>query len=266
MEITVIVTLFNDENIVNRLVNLNLVNLEKHQDLEVIFIDDCSSDSTVEILKTSLNSLSLEYRIFINKENLGVSACRNYGIETSKGKYIAFLDSDDLWHVDKIDMQRDLIIQTGADVVATNAYYLSYDQIDANSLKIPVSSVFQKVSFLPSLFKTPFVTPSVFLLKSALSEDRFPISMRYAEDFNLWLRLIYKLKVVKLKANLVHVVTTEASPLNSGLSESLYEMHKGIKYTLKSYIKNSYPLYIRIASLIAFFFEFLRFLSRLLRK
>ncbi len=266
MEITVIITLYNDSDIVNRMVDLNIKNLEKYNDLEVVFIDDCSSDNTVETLKTCLHNVSIKHRIFTNNVNLGVAASRNYGIDVSKGKYIAFLDSDDLWHVDKIGLQRDLIIKTGADVITTESFYTTYKQVDINSLRVPVNCNYKKVSFLPSLFRTPFVTPSVFMLKSVLNKERFPNSMRHAEDYNLWLRLIYKYRVIKLDCALVHVITDEGSSDNVSLSGSFYKMHKGVKTTLWSYNNNMFPLYIRVASILAVFFEYIKFPIRVIRK
>jgi teichuronic acid biosynthesis glycosyltransferase TuaG len=266
MEITIIVTLYNDSNIVRRMVDLNIKNLKKYNDLEVVFVDDCSSDNTVETLKTCLHGIEIKYRIFTNNVNLGVAASRNYGIDVSKGKYIVFLDSDDLWHVDKIGLQRDLIIKTGADVIAAESFYTSYKQVNANSLRMPVNCNYKKVLFLPSLFRTPFVTPSVFMLKSVLNEERFPDSMRYAEDYNLWLRLIYKYKVIKLDCALVHVITDEESSDNVGLSDSFYKMHKGIKVTLWSYSDSIFPLYIRVTSLLAVFFEYIKFPIRVIRR
>ena len=266
METTVIVTLHNDYDIVKRLVDLNIKNLEKYHDLEVVFIDDFSNDNTVSFLKICLKNIKLTYSIFINEANLGVAASRNYGIDVSKGKYIAFLDSDDLWHVDKIGIQRDLIIKTGVDVIATKSFYMAYKQLDVSNLKRNVSCSYKKVMFLPSLFRTPFVTPSVFMLKSVLKKERFPESMRYAEDFNLWLRLIYKYKVIKLDCELVNVITAEESSKNIGLSDSFYKMHKGVKVTLWSYNNNMYPLYIRVASVLSVFFENIKFPIRIIKK
>ena len=266
METTVIVTLHNDYDIVKRLVDLNIKNLEKYHDLEVVFIDDFSNDNTVSFLKTCLKNIKLTYSIFINEVNLGVAASRNYGIDVSKGKYIAFLDSDDLWHVDKIGIQRDLMIKTGVDVIATKSFYTTYKQLNISSLKRIVNCNYQKVAFLPSLFRTPFVTPSVFMLRSILKKERFPDSMRYAEDYNLWLRLIYKYRVIKLDCELVTVITSEESSKNIGLSDSLYKMHKGIKTTLWSYNNDLYPLYIRVASILSVFFEYIKLAIRVIKK
>ena len=64
--------------------------------LEIILIDDCSSDNSVEVAKSYLESMDISYKLLINKENSGPSFSRNRGIEEASGEYIFFLDSDDL--------------------------------------------------------------------------------------------------------------------------------------------------------------------------
>ena len=69
---------------------------------ELLITDDCSTDGTYEYL------LSLDderIRVFRNKINSGAGASRNISIKNAKGRYIAFLDSDDLWHKDKLYIQ-----------------------------------------------------------------------------------------------------------------------------------------------------------------
>ena len=75
-------------------------------DVEIIVVDDGSTDSTHNILNNFGESISV-----INQLNQGRSSARNTGVNNSKGDYIAFLDSDDTWLYDKLDKQLDLLSQ-----------------------------------------------------------------------------------------------------------------------------------------------------------
>ena len=73
---------------------------QTYKNIEILVIDDGSTDNTKEVLKKYDDSI-----IYLYKENGGVSSARNYGIKKANGKYIAFLDADDVWMPEKIEEQ-----------------------------------------------------------------------------------------------------------------------------------------------------------------
>lgn len=93
-KISVIIPTFNSSNTIDRLV-YSLSN-QDFKDFEAIFIDDASEDNTIDILKDSLKNKRFAYQILKNKENKGPGYSRNMGINHSRGKYLVFIDSDDL--------------------------------------------------------------------------------------------------------------------------------------------------------------------------
>lgn len=92
---------------------------------KVIVVDDCSSDDTLE----KLSCYSDDPRVVLvrNEKNLGVAASRNKGVREAAGKYVAFLDSDDMWLPDKLEKQLDLIKKTGAVLCSTARELMSED-------------------------------------------------------------------------------------------------------------------------------------------
>jgi glycosyltransferase involved in cell wall biosynthesis len=98
MKISVIVPCFNCEVYVAEAIH-SILNQTVKVD-ELIAIDDGSTDNSLEVLKTFGDKIRL-----FSQENKGVSETLNFGIRQSKGDYVAFLDSDDLWEVDKIERQ-----------------------------------------------------------------------------------------------------------------------------------------------------------------
>lgn len=77
--------------------------MQSFNDFELICIDDCSTDSSYEILKR-YSSLDSRIKVYKNNANRGAAYCRNRGIEISKGKYIFFLDSDDWINVNTLEL------------------------------------------------------------------------------------------------------------------------------------------------------------------
>lgn len=75
---------------------------QTYRDWELIVVDDCSSDNTVQIIKKFNDS---RIRLFINDKNSGAAIARNRALREAKGRWIAFLDSDDIWHPDKLKLQ-----------------------------------------------------------------------------------------------------------------------------------------------------------------
>jgi glycosyltransferase involved in cell wall biosynthesis len=97
-KISVIIPTYNRASLVSQAIDSVLD--QTYQDLEIIIVDDGSTDNTRELLKPYKNKIR-----YIYQENRGGAAARNTGIKNAKGKYIAFLDSDDLWFPDKLEKQ-----------------------------------------------------------------------------------------------------------------------------------------------------------------
>jgi len=77
---------------------------QTYENLEILVVDDGSTDRTLEIAEHHANA-DARVRILVNKDTIGVARSRNKGIDYSNGKFIAPLDSDDIWHPDKLELQ-----------------------------------------------------------------------------------------------------------------------------------------------------------------
>lgn len=97
--ISVIVPAYNAENTI--LETIGSVQQQTFSDFELIVINDGSNDRTLELL----NSLTDSRLKIFSYENAGVGVARNRGISHATGKFIAFLDADDLWTPDKLELQ-----------------------------------------------------------------------------------------------------------------------------------------------------------------
>jgi glycosyltransferase involved in cell wall biosynthesis len=95
--VTIIITNYNKNKLLARAVRSALG--QSYKNIEIIVIDDKSSDNIENILKPIINN---RVRIILNKKNYGPYACRNYALDVAKGKYVTFLDADDVIHKDHI--------------------------------------------------------------------------------------------------------------------------------------------------------------------
>lgn len=109
--VSVIIPAYNREKSVADAINSVLG--QTWRDLELILVDDGSTDNTAKIV-CEINDPRLKY---VYQANAGACAARNHGIELAAGEFIAFHDSDDVWHKDKLEKQMNALLRNDADIV-----------------------------------------------------------------------------------------------------------------------------------------------------
>lgn len=224
--ISVIIPCYNSSKTIKRAITS--VISQTHKNTEIICIDDGSSDDTVNILNTLSQSIA-NLTILINDKNRGPSYSRNKGVLHSSGDFIAFLDSDDYWHTDKLSLQLCLLNQYSLDFIAgTNKFNL--DEFSNNKNTPPKIT---KITLKKLLFKNYFVTSTVLMKREFFIP--FDEQQRYSEDYKAWLKIMIDKKAL--------CAVVQNPPLNgvikeaygeSGLSSNLWQMEK---YELKNYIE-----------------------------
>jgi len=113
---------------------INSVLSQTYENWELIIVDDCSDDDTDDAVKPYLSDERIKY--FKNDKNCGAAVSRNYALRQAKGKWIAFLDSDDLWTTDKLEKQIAFMEKNGY-----RFSYTDYEEMDesGNPLGITVT-------------------------------------------------------------------------------------------------------------------------------
>ena len=82
----------------------------------LLVIDDCSTDHTADVVRAFVNTDD-RIRLFQNTHNLGAAKTRNRGFELAKGEWVALLDSDDVWHSDKLERQLAAALNSGSEII-----------------------------------------------------------------------------------------------------------------------------------------------------
>ncbi|MBT0607168.1 glycosyltransferase family 2 protein [Aequorivita echinoideorum] len=121
--VSIITPVFNSSQFIAKAIE-SVVN-QTYKDWELIIVDDASWDASIEIIE-EFKQKDSRIRFFRLDENQGAAFCRNLATEKANGKYIAFLDSDDLWKPEKLQIQTDFMEQNNCDVCFSN--YLHIDE------------------------------------------------------------------------------------------------------------------------------------------
>lgn len=127
--VTVIIPCFNAEKFID--IAINSVLCQTYKNIEIIVIDDGSSDNTLGVLKRYANDELVSLLTHPNNENQGVGFTRRLGIDAAKGEYLAFLDADDYFESTKIEVQVALL-EKNMDVVLCHTAINLITDVDAN--------------------------------------------------------------------------------------------------------------------------------------
>ena len=159
-------------------------------DWELLLVDDCSTDDSLAIAKSFTTDLRI--KIIALPTNSGAGVARNTALEAAIGRYIAFVDSDDLWLPKKLEKQLDFMCGNNQPFT-----FCFYDCIDANSNPIGIRIEAPKVLSYRQLFFCNFVGNLSGIYDSHFF-GKIPISsIRKRQDWILWLTILKRIKVAK---------------------------------------------------------------------
>jgi teichuronic acid biosynthesis glycosyltransferase TuaG len=180
--VSVIIPAYNASKFIKETVNS--ARNQTLNDIEIIIIDDCSTDNTFELMK----EMALEdsrIKIFKGEQNMGVAKVRNKGFELATGKYAALLDADDLWLPEKLERQVKIAKEANADLV-----YCSYAMVDENgNKKCNDFIVPETTDFEYTLIKSVISCSTALMTDKLYKKYSFPTNM-YHEDYALWLDIL----------------------------------------------------------------------------
>ena len=209
--VSVIIPVYNKREYIKETVN-SVLN-QDFGSFEIIVVDDGSTDDSLEVVK-SISDPRLQ---IFSQSNSGVERSRNFGFSKSVGPFVVFLDADDLMSSNRLRKQVDLFNATKDLVlVGTWASVIDHSGEMIGSIRPPTSNAALK---LAHLFRNQFVSSSVMIKRSVIengvvfNESR---GKRFAEDYDLWLRLAQKGQVSNIPENL-----TAYRRLNASRSQSI---------------------------------------------
>ncbi|MBN48012.1 MAG: hypothetical protein CMN85_00620 [Spongiibacteraceae bacterium] len=207
--VSVIIPTFNRSATLLRAINSVL--RQSHSHLELLIVDDGSTDETAEIVR-SIDDERVRY-IDLGR-NCGVSVARNVGVEASRGKFIAFQDSDDEWLPDRLERQLDVFVKEPD----TAFVFCSLARIlKGGATRVIPSGVMpaSRDAFVARLLSSNFIWTQTWLVRSeVIKKLGFDDDIKRIQDWDLALKIASKYRVVHVNEVLVVAYFTEGSLLS----------------------------------------------------
>jgi len=156
---------------------------QTHKNLEIILIDDEATIDSKNLLK-KISEIDDRIRLILNEKNIGVGASRNKAVDICKGEYIAFCDCDDLWEINKLEIQLKFMKDLNADFSFT-----SYNIIDEKTKKIGLRNAKNMINYDQLIASCDIGLSTVVLNKKIFNKNCKFAELKTKEDYVLWLKL-----------------------------------------------------------------------------
>ena len=180
--VSIIMAAYNAEKTIEQAINSVLG--QTYTNFELLVVNDCSKDRTVELVK-SIAATDERVRLISNVKNSGVSYTRKHGLEEAKGVWIAVLDSDDAWAPEKLEKQIELQNRTNADLLFTGSAFMDSDGLPIDwYLHAPEEVTYRQ------LLKQNVLSNSSALVRKELYAKYYAVGDGMHEDFAIWLSIL----------------------------------------------------------------------------
>ena len=185
--ISIVVPVYNAENYIRE--TMEMVRKQSYRDWELLLVDDASSDGSVQVMEKYLEECK-DGRIHIIKKekNEGAAAARNEGIRLAKGRYLAFLDADDIWLSDKLSLQLEFMEKNQSSFVFT-AYEFGDEKAVGTGKIVHVPS---KLTYEEALSRTVIFTTTVLLDTEKIGKELIYMPRVPSEDSVTWWQILRK--------------------------------------------------------------------------
>lgn len=225
--ISVIIPTYNRGQIIEKAINSVLK--QTYKELEIIVVDDCSTDDTFKIVQ-SIDDERVKY--FRLAENSGACYARNYGVNNAIGKYIAFQDSDDVWDLSKLEKQLNYLKINEADVV-----FCSFAKIEGEKTKIIPEKKINESTLHDLLLKTNQIgTQTIFGKRKCFLAEPFDNELERFQDWDLMIRITKYYRVLHLNEILVNVYV-QSDSLSRNNEKALKSLERMVvKYSEKEWL------------------------------
>lgn len=204
--ITVLMCAYNATDTVNEAIDSVLS--QTLQNFELLLVNDGSTDDTLAILESYVTDSRVS---IISKENSGLGDSRNQALKNIKTTWVAFIDADDVWHKEKLQLQFNALNEfPAADVIVTNMVH--YDKFSNADISLPKNTLYENFFEELALHNFPF-QPVTSMLKTSLFNDIANFAKdKSGQDFYPFLKFAFhNKKFVKVNAQLYGERSLEGS-------------------------------------------------------
>jgi len=189
-KVSIVTPAYNAEDLIGS--TIQAVINQTFSEWELLIVDDCSTDSTREVVDGWVSRFDNIHLISLEKNFGGPAGPRNVGVEVARGDYVAFLDADDIWHPKKLEIQVAILDSNEADFVCSKMK----DFTSEEDVEFPDIGEFglESVSFRQQSLRARIPTSSVVVRRELLKANPFRelASYKAVEDYDCWLRILQR--------------------------------------------------------------------------
>lgn len=182
--VSIIVPVYNAAKYIQH--TIEMVCEQTYKDWELILVDDASTDGSSDVIEKIIKSQGKRIRLLRKNHNEGAAAARNSGIDASSGRYIAFLDADDVWKPDKLEKQVAFMERTGA---AFSFHSYEFGDEKANPTGRIVRAP-ETLKFRQALSRTVIFTTTVMFDTEKIDMEIIHMPQVPSEDTATWWRIL----------------------------------------------------------------------------
>lgn len=204
---------------------------QTYKNFEALIVDDGSPDKSIELARAVVGD---DPRfVFFEKENGGQGTARNLALDNAKGDYIAFLDSDDYYESDYLDIMLEEIVRKDADICVCNVKNVTVNGSELSVRKNNVDLYYENRDYLMARgYISNYMWDKIFKY-SCFEGFRFDPEVRTYEDVHLLFRVLYDKKITSVDSILYNYVQRPGSTMNS---------------LPKTYIDDRYSIYVEVSN------------------
>lgn len=183
--ISVIVPVYHVEKYIVE--TMECVRRQTYANWELLLVEDCGGDRCAELIEQYIKKTGDErIRLICQPSNMGAAAARNRALEEAKGRYIAYLDADDLWEPDKLEKQLAFLREKQAAFVFTGYEFADEDGgATGKVVRVPES-----LSYKEALKNTTIFTSTVMFDSRRIPKEKLKMPLMKSEDTALWWRIL----------------------------------------------------------------------------
>ncbi len=182
--VSIIVPVYNAANYIEN--TIKMVCEQTYKDWELILVDDASRDGSTDVIENFIRNQGKRIRLIRKKTNQGAAEARNTGIDQSSGRFIAFLDADDVWMPDKLEKQVAYMEKTGA-AFCFHAYEFGDEQANPTGKIVHVPKT---LNFKQALSRTIIFTTTVMFDTEKIDMEIIHMPSVPSEDTATWWRIL----------------------------------------------------------------------------
>lgn len=222
-KISVIMSVYNGEELLKE--TMDSILRQTFKDFELIVIDDCSTDSSLNILQDYAKS-DERIKILHNEKNIRLQASLNRGIDAACGEFIARVDADDVMRVDRLEKQYKFMKKhSNLSMSACKFYWYIDGEIVTNPMiqRLDSASVNARL-----LFSNPICHPCVIMKTEVAKKMKYLVEFTCSEDLELWTRMVLNKNKIAIQRERMMLYRIHKNQITQNSSEAQAVQHRKI--------------------------------------